>query len=383
MEQKALDAARNLYPQVIDTLAFLTTTDRGSQCLAGLAKTAEYLQSKLVELGCEVTIHPDPDYGATVVGRKKGQGRVRILMYAHMDTVWPDGTCAERPFRIEGDFGYGPGISDCSHGIIAALYSLKLLNDLKIDHYAELILLFNPDEEVTSISSTKWMKHYAAQADIALCLEGPEERNTYITSRDGSVYYNVNITGRKAHAGTEPEKGANALEEMTYKLHDILQNPVPGTYLCICWIKGGSGDCIVADNAWAMLRFKISNPSTKEEIDRMLERINQRATVPGTVTEIAFWPEGGFLPMPRLPWVDDLCRLVEQTGQRLGYPIREAHSGGGADSASTAMIIPTLCGLAPVSYGCHTADERLDLSDIVPRLALLACVIHQIGKDTL
>ncbi|MDL2327227.1 M20/M25/M40 family metallo-hydrolase [Ruminococcaceae bacterium OttesenSCG-928-A11] len=382
MNKQVVDTARKLYPEIMDTVEFLSTTDRGTKDLPGLAKTAAYLTEQLKALGCEITTHPDEEYGATLVGRKKGTGKTRVLLYAHMDTVWPAGTCAERPYHIEGDFAYGPGVSDCTHGIIAALYSLKILNTLGIDNYGELIILFNPDEELTSPSSTEWLQHYARQVDVAISLEGPETKGTYTTSRDGSVYYNINVAGKKAHAGVEPEKGANALAELTYKLHDILQNPIEGTYLCICWIKGGSGDCIVADNAWSMLRFKISDPNKKAEIDRLLERVNQTTHVPGTTTTIEFWPEGGFLPMPRLPWMDGLCKLVEQIGDELDYPLKEENSGGGADGASTAMIVPTLDGFGPLTYGCHTADERLDLTDIVPRISLLTLLLWHIGPDS-
>jgi len=380
MHEKAVSAAQRLYPQIMDTVEFLTIIDRGTKCLDGIAKTADYLAVKLKELGCEVTFHDDKEYGPTVIGRKKGTGKARVLLFAHMDTVWPSGTCAKRPFYVDETYAYGPGVSDCTQGIIAALYSIRILNDLGVDEYGEIIILFNPDEEQTSVSSTKWLKHYAGQADVAICLEGPDSSETYTTSRDGSVYYNVNVSGIKAHAGVEPEKGANALEELTYKLHDILQNPVDKTTLCICWIKGGNGNCIVADNAWAMLRFKIGAPEIKEQIDRMLHEVNQKTYVKGTKTEIVFWPEGGFLPMPRLSWVDGLCELVQEASREIGITLNEAHSGGGADSASTVTIIPTIDGMAPVTCECHTVNEKLELASIVPRIALLAVLIEKISS---
>lgn len=144
MKELAVTTAQKLYPEALQTIETLCTIDRGSMSLQGLAQTAEYLANFMRAQGCEVVMHPDETYGATVVGRKKGKGKAKILLYAHMDTVWPEGTCAERPFYIEGNFAYGPGVSDCTHGLITGLYTLKALCEMGIDNYGEIIFLFNP-----------------------------------------------------------------------------------------------------------------------------------------------------------------------------------------------------------------------------------------------
>ena len=128
-------AVKARYGEIMQTVETLSTIDRGSRYLKGLEQTADFLRRKLEELGCTVTVYPDEDYGPTVVGRKKGQGKARILLYAHMDTVWPEGTCAQRPFRVEGRFAFGPGVSDCTHGIIGSLYSLQALHDVGCADY--------------------------------------------------------------------------------------------------------------------------------------------------------------------------------------------------------------------------------------------------------
>ena len=121
-----------------------------------------------------ITVYDHEEYGPTVVGRKQGKGKARILMFAHMDTVWPEGTCAQRPLHVEGKFAYGPGVSDCVHGMIGALYSLQALNDTGFEDYGEIIILFNPDEELYSPSSKQWIEKYARISDVAFCMEGPD-----------------------------------------------------------------------------------------------------------------------------------------------------------------------------------------------------------------
>lgn len=380
MYERETTLVKSMYSEILETARRLTEMKRGSKYLPGLEKTAHFLRDFLQDLGCEVELHYDETYGNTVIGRKKGTGKMKLLWYAHMDTVWSD---PERqvPFRIEGDKAYGAGISDCTHGLLASLYTLKALNELGFDQYGELTILFNPDEELTSPSSTKWLKACAKGQDLAICMEGPERADQFTTARAGSAYYEINITGKMAHAGVNPEEGANALVEMTYKLNEILAKEFPDVYLVLCWIRGGSGDCCVADNAYAMLRYRIKTWDVKPEIDAFLQSVEAKVFVPGTTTRITFWPEGGFGPMPRLPWIDKFVDLVHQTSDEFGNPIREAYAWGGCDAASTVMECPTLDGLTPVSYNCHNPEESLDLSTIVPRISLLTVLMEKWCTD--
>lgn len=370
-----------LYPEIMNTVETLTKIDRGTKSLSGLAETADYLADKLRELGCEVVFHPDDTYGATVVGRKKGKGKVRILLFAHMDTIWPEGTCEQNPYRVDGRCAYGPGVSDCTHGIIASLYMLKALNEMGVDNYGEIIILFNPDEELTSPSSTKWIEHYAKGVDIAFCMEGPDGEDLFISSRGGSAYYEIRVKGKMAHAGVEPEKGRNAIHELVYKLDEIQKHPVDGAYFCVCWINGGNGDCIVADNAYAMIRYRIYSYDTIDKINEVLNKINEKPYVEGTETTITYWKEGGFGPLVRKEWVDKFCRLFEKTSAELGFPLKEGSSGGGDDAVSASLYAPTLDGLTPLTYGCHTKEEKLVLDTIVPRMTLLTVAIQRICND--
>ena len=369
-----------LYPEIMDTVEKLTKMKRGSKYLPGLEETAHFLKAFLEDLGCTVELHNDATYGNTVIGRKKGSGKMKLLYYAHMDTVWMDPDQQE-PFRIDGDLAYGAGISDCTHGLIASLYTLKAMNLLGFDQYDELTIVFNPDEELTSPSSTKWLKECAKGKDLAFCMEGPEKADEFTTARAGSAYYEIRIKGKMAHAGVNPEEGANALEEMTYKMYEILHKQFPDVYLVPCWIKGGSGDCCVADNAYAMLRYRIKTWDVKPEIDAFLKSVEEKTFVPGTTTSITFWPEGGFGPMPRLPWIEKFVDLVHTTSQEIGYPIHEAYAWGGCDAASTVLECPTLDGLTPVTYNCHSPNESLDLKTIVPRITLLTVLMMKICTD--
>lgn len=382
MYERERNLVEGMYPEILETLETITGFERGTKNLPGILKMATYMRERLEALGCEVTEHPDAVYGPTVVGRKKGRGKFRAMFYAHMDTVWPDGSTREMPFRIEGDYAYGAGVSDCSQGIIGSLYLLKTLNEIGFDDYDELIFVFNPDEELTSISSTKWLKEYSSQnMDLAICMEGPDRPGTFTSARAGSVYYEINIKGKMAHAGVNPEEGANALVELTYKMNEILAREFPDVYLVVCWMRGGSGDCCVADNAYAMLRYRIKTWDSVPAIDAFLKEVEAKTFVPGTETKISFWPEGGFGPMPKLEWTEKFARAVEKTSAEMEYPLVESYSYGGADGASTAMNCPTLDGLTPLTHDCHSRNERMNIKTIVPRIALLSVLLQKFCTD--
>lgn len=381
MYEREYGIVENLYPEMIEMIKTVTGFERGTKNLPGLLQTAEYMTDYLKRLGCEVNWHPDPVYGNTVVGRKKGKGKIKILFYAHMDTVWPEGTVKERPFEIKENLAYGPGVSDCTQGLMSSLFLLKALNEAGFDRYGELIFVFNPDEELTSVSSTKWLEKYSGEADVAICMEAPDEAGTFTTARAGSAYYQIYIKGKMAHAGVNPEEGANALEELTYKMNEILAKKFPDVYLVVCRMQGGSGDCCVADNAYAMLRYRIKSRDAVPAIDAFLKEVEKKVYVKGTQTRIEFWPEGGFGPMQKLPWVQKLIDLVLETSRELDYPLEEGYSYGGCDSASTVMNCPTLDGLAPETVGCHSEGEYLRLDTIIPRITLLTVLVEKLSGD--
>ena len=380
MHEREVNLVQEMYPEILSTIEKLTGFKRGSMHLPGLAETAEFLNDFLIELGCEVERHYDETYGSTLIGRKKGSGKMKILWYAHMDTVWinPD---KQVPFRMDGDYVYGAGVSDCTQGLLASLYTLKALNTIGFDNYGELVIVFNPDEEQTSPSSTKWLKKYSEGMDLAICMEGPEHADEFTSARAGSVYYEINVKGKMAHAGVNPQDGADAIAELTYKLNEILPKKFDDVYLVPCQIRGGSGDCCVSDNAYAMLRYRIMRWDSKPEIDAFLKSVEEKTYVPGTTTSITFWPEGGFGPMPRLPWAEKFIQTVLDISKELNYPLHEGYGWGGCDAASTVMNCPTIDGLAPVTFNCHNPNESLQLSSIVPRIALLIILMEQICSD--
>lgn len=381
MIEKTKQAVQALYPEIMETVRTISGIDRGSRCLPGLRKTADYLKGKLEEAGCAITVHDDAEYGPVLVGRKKGRGKLRVFLYAHMDTVWPEGTCAARPYREEGRFAYAPGVSDCTHGIIGQLYALKALNSLGVDDYGELILLFNPDEELYSPSSGKWITHYAKLADVAFCMEGADEPDQYISHRGGVIFFEIEVKGVKSHAGVMPERGRNAIEELCHKVVLVHNLRIPDAIPHVTLIGGGISEGMVPDTAWAHVDIRVDSFEAIDACKAAMAEIEKNTMIEGTQT-ICHFREGGCLPLVRTPEVDKFCKLVDAHSAEAGLPLHEAFCGGGADAVLSALAgTPTLDGLSPMTYDCHTDHEHLDLESIVPRITTLAEVIQTISRD--
>src|SRR5258708_25095357 len=152
-------------------------------------------------------------------------GHTKVALIGHFDTVWPAGTVDRRPLTRDGDRLLGPGALDMKAGIVQLFEALTTLNDLE-----DLTVLLTSDEELGSQTSRRLVEAAAKGADAALVFE-PAAGRALKTARKGTGMYTLHVAGRAAHAGLEPEKGANALIEAAHLLlapHE-LERPDPGT----------------------------------------------------------------------------------------------------------------------------------------------------------
>src|SRR5262245_45825346 len=174
-----LDALRTTIaadlPAYLEDLQELVNIDCGSFTPSGVDEVGRWVAAFLGELGATVEARPDPGgkFGSTIVGHLHGpSGAPRVLLIGHMDTVFDAGTVAERPFRIDDDRAYGPGVTDMKSGLLAGLYAVKaILAERGGLPFEQLVFVANPDEEVGSVTSTQHIEAIAADTDIALVLE--------------------------------------------------------------------------------------------------------------------------------------------------------------------------------------------------------------------
>ena len=136
---------------MIATMRDLVSIESGSRDAEGLREIASLIADRLRALGGDVELvsHDDPyvmvdtpeEIGQSVVARFRGGGTGRILLLAHMDTVYLRGQLAEQPFRITDGRAYGLGIADDKQGIALILHVLSLLRALEFEDYELITVL--------------------------------------------------------------------------------------------------------------------------------------------------------------------------------------------------------------------------------------------------
>lgn len=294
------------------------------------------------------------------------------LVVGHFDTVWPLGTLDKMPFRQEGDRIFGPGTYDMKADIALAWYTVHQMQEMKIAPARPVCFLWTSDEEVGSRTSRTLIEKKAVDAHAALVLEPPLANGALKTSRKGVGSYRLDVTGRAAHAGVEPEKGRSAIVELAHQLLKLqsLARPELGTTLNAGQVGGGTANNVVPEKAWAEVDARVSRMDEAERLD-----LEMRSTLKPVTADVQVAVSGGLNrpPMVRTEGTVKLFQQAHEIAQMLGVALDEGGTGGGSDGNFTSAAgCPTLDGLGLEGAGAHAPHEQIELKSLPFRAALLA-----------
>src|SRR5712691_4987030 len=194
-------------------LAEMVNTDCGTYSPDGVNRIADMCEQGFRAGGWEVERRRhepamgERTLGDLLVGRLRGDGGPRVLLIGHMDTVFPDGTAGERPFRVDGGRATGPGVDDMKGGLLAGLVAVEALQEAGFRDFGHIVYVCNPDEEIGSPFSKPVIREAARDADVAFVLEAGRENGNIVSARKGTTDFVIDVAGRAAHAGVEPHKG--------------------------------------------------------------------------------------------------------------------------------------------------------------------------------
>jgi glutamate carboxypeptidase len=370
------------FDEFVSALARMVNVDCGSYTPEGVNEIADLCEERFRARGWTVERTPhvpadgEPGLGDLVVGRLEGRGGPRVLLIGHTDTVFEPGTVAERPFRVEGDRAFGPGVSDMKGGLLTGFFAVEALQDAGVDGYGRITYVCNPDEEIGSPWSREAIRAEAAEADVAFVLEGARENGDVVSSRKGVSDFRIEIVGRAAHAGVEPERGRSAVLEAAHKtvaLHD-LNGRWPGVTVNVGVVQGGTRTNVVAERCTLGVDVRSPREETLAEAETEVERIANATTVPDVTVRVT----GGawHRPMEKREAGARLASLAVEIARELGFELRDAATGGASDANTTSAAgVPTLDGLGPIGGDDHGPKEWIDLSSVVPRTCLLGGLI--------
>jgi glutamate carboxypeptidase len=295
-------------------------------------------------------------------------------LLGHMDTVFPEGTAAQRPFRVEGGIAYGPGVSDMKSGLVMNTYVALAFAELGVNK-APIHVFFTGDEEIASPSSRELTLQMARGAATVLNAEPGRPTGNVVVARKGGMFIDFEVHGVAAHSGN-PDKGASAIDALARKIIELhaLNDKASGVTANVGTIRGGVTVNTVAPYAAAQLDVRFPMGVDLDELFRRVESIIGQevpARTSGRITK-----RGSFLPLFETEASRKLLADYAEAAKEFGYTVAGESSGGCADSGFTASVgAPTLCGTGPVGGEGHSPREFCRLDTMVPRAQVSALTI--------
>jgi glutamate carboxypeptidase len=381
--QGALDAATQSKDEALKLLERMVNIDSGSTTIEGLDKVREIAMEELRKLGARIETFPaEPHPGTNVVATLNGQGKKKILILAHMDTVFKDGTAAAKPFYIKDGRAYGPGVMDDKGGVVAGLYALKILQQIGFKDYGQITFLLDTNEETGSVGTSALIERIAKQHDVALNLEPGRPADGLVVERKGSATALLEVKGTAAHAGVAPEAGRNAAMEVA---HQVLQlsktaDAAKKTTVNFTVLTANGPTNVIPATASAKADVRVATPEEFDRVEKDMVRIAQNKLIPETEVRVRL--SRGLPPMPRLPASDKLVKMAEGIYAEIGKKLTIESSGGAADASLVAGVgIPVLDGFGIVGGGIHTPEEYAEVESVVPRLYLLSRMLMDLSAN--
>src|SRR5579862_1978048 len=364
---------------MIDTIREFVEVESPSDNKVAGDRMGALLAAKFEALGGRARIHHAEEYADNIQVDFPGREKIKpVLLLGHLDTVYPLGTLAQMPCRIDGGRLHGPGVLDMKSGIALMLYAIEALQAWHGTLPRPVTVFLVSDEEVGSSSSRKTTEALARQSAAVLVLEPAAGlRGAVKTARKGVGEYTLTVHGVASHAGLDPGKGHSAIVELSrqitalWKFNDLKRglSVNPGV------IRGGTRTNVIAAEATVDIDARIKSAKQAAVLDRKLRSLKPYDK------HCKLDVEGGInrMPMERTAGVAALYKKAQSIAKQIDWKLEEAAVGGGSDGNFTAGIgIPTLDGLGGAGQGAHATHEHIVISELPRRALLLAGLIESV-----
>lgn len=336
-----------------------------------------FLAGTFEAIGGQAQLHAAEHFGNNLqVDFPSSNTSKPVLLLGHFDTVYPMGTLAKMPCRVESGRLQGPGVLDMKSGVALMLYAIEALKAWHGTLPRPVTVFLVSDEEVGSSSSRKITEELARKSAAVLVLEPAAGlRGAVKTARKGVGDYTLTVHGVAAHAGLDPGKGHSAIVELARQITAVskFNNLKQGVSVNPGVIRGGTRTNVVAAEATVEIDVRIKSAKQAAGLDRKMHALkpfDKRC-------KLAI--EGGInrMPMERTAGVAALYKKAQHIAELIDWKLDEAAVGGGSDGNFTAGIgIPTLDGMGGVGEGAHAVHEHIIVSELPRRALLLAGMIE-------
>jgi len=330
------------------------------------ASIRDRLAAELEGLGAEVT-----QEGEHLRADLPGAGPP-LLLLGHFDTVWPRGTLASMPWRVEDGRAYGPGAQDMKGGLVVMLEAIRRA---RTEHALRVAL--TADEEIGSPTAHDLLARAAEGAAAAFVCEPPTGRGDLKTARKGLGRFRLSIAGHAAHAA-QPNDGVSAIQELALQILRLhgLNDPERGVSVNVGVVAGGTRENVIAANAEALVDVRVVRA---EDCARLDELLAAGAELAGAAVEVSgAWTRP---PLERSAGAAALFDRAREHGRELGLDLHEAGvvAGGSDGNLVGALGVPVLDGLGAQGGGAHAVNEHVLVESLERRSDLLARILRTPG----
>jgi len=359
--------------QMVQFIRDMVEIESPSDNKQAVDRVSALVASRFEGMGGRIRFHRTANFGNHLQVDFDSPHRAKpVVLLGHYDTVYPLGTLAQMPCRLEKGRLYGPGVYDMKAGIALMMTAVDALRSSHGELPRAVTVLLVSDEEVGSESSRVITEILAKKsAEVLVCEPSYGPRGAVKTARKGIGEYLLKVTGKASHSGLDFEKGQSAIVELAAQIGKIstLVDLKRGLTLNVGTMQGGTRVNVVPAEASATIDVRIARIKDGKDIDkklRALKPVNRKCKlqISGGLTRP---------PMERTKGIADLYKKAVSISRELGWKLEEAAVGGGSDGNFTAGLgIPTLDGLGAVGEGAHSSHESIEVSTLPRRAALLA-----------
>ncbi|MDT8378128.1 MAG: M20 family metallopeptidase [Desulfotignum sp.] len=359
----------------------IVNTDSASGNTAGILTVARFFEKRFLRLGmdCEILMPGNgevPCLKATI-----GIPPYDVMCLGHMDTVFPEGEAAKRPFALHDNRAWGPGVCDMKGGLLVALHALETIKRSGDLDDKSICVLFNGDEETGSAQSRPLILETAKECRHVLVFEPCRPDYHLVSQRKGGGWFHVEVTGKEAHAGADPHKGVNAVVELAHLVSLIqnLNNENTGTSAQVTVFHGGDKVNIIPSRASASVDIRILVPEEKHQVAFFFAGLHGKRLFKDAQIRVT-----GAIDRPPMAATEKSLVLqaliIHQAGE-LGIDMKAISTGGCSDGNFTASAgVPTIDGLGLVGANSHRVDEYVELASIPVMVSLISRVCRKLAR---
>lgn len=369
--------------EMITFLERLVNIDSGTYCKKGIDMCGQIISEELQALCFQTKTIPEVDCGDHIKADRPGLGDKRLFLCAHLDTVCPEGTVVKRPFRIEGNLAYGPGVGDMKGGIVQMIFALRALRDLKRET-PPISVFLTGDEEAGSVRGRPYIEAEARRSSLVLVMEPSPSTfpGAIVVRRWGVGAFYLNIYGKAAHVLAPDSQGINANRELALKILalDGLSDTMRGIKVSVNLVRGGTSRQVTASEARADIDVRIRDTAQMAGVESSVRQVASTPILPGIRLEL----KGQITrpPMEPNPNTEAYLELAAKVGQEIGIEVRTAERTAGSDGCFTSALgVATFDAMGPICHDICGENERIEVNSIIPRTLLTAGIIERFIKE--